>query len=198
MWEGVLKSGVTAGEGWEKLAYARIMNSTCDMLTHKLSLTLSSSDVLVICIITFLIVFDICIARILSELSFFLVYARHMRTATLTFKPLSQSVISSARFSASMLSLFIDVSSCSVDASPNPTSSLGCAGHMLFSKSNGSTFPTHPRAETRHRPRSFSNPPSILECAGNMLFLKFNPTPSLISDPGSTFLTLRRQRAETR
>ena len=55
------------------------MNSTCDMLTHKLSLTLSSSDVLVICIITFLIVFDICIARILSELSFFLVYARHTR-----------------------------------------------------------------------------------------------------------------------
>jgi len=161
VWEGVLKSGVTAGEGWEKLAYAqnmRIMNSTCDMLTHKLSLTLSSSDLLVICITTFLIVFDICIARILSELSFFLVYARHIRTATLTFKPLSQSVISSARFSASMLSLFIDVSLCSVDASPNPTS-LECAGHVLFSKSNGSTFPTHPRAESRHRPRSFSNPP---------------------------------------
>jgi len=34
---------------------------------------------LVICIITFLIVFDICIARILSELSFFLVSARHTR-----------------------------------------------------------------------------------------------------------------------
>jgi len=54
------------------------MNSTCDMLM------LSSSDLLVICIIIFLIVFNICIARILSELSFFLVYARHMRTATLT------------------------------------------------------------------------------------------------------------------
>jgi hypothetical protein len=65
-----------------------IMNSTCDMLIHKLSLTLSSSDLLVICIIIFLIVFNMCIARILSELSFFLVYARHMRTATLTFKPI--------------------------------------------------------------------------------------------------------------
>ncbi len=71
---------------------------------------------LVICIITFLVVFEIFIERILSELSFFLVYARHMRTATFTSKPFSQSVISSARFSASMLSSFIDVSLCSVDA----------------------------------------------------------------------------------
>ena len=66
---------------------------------------------LVICIITFLVVFNIYIERILSE-----VYARHMRSATLTFKPFSQLVISFARFSALMLSSFIDVSLCSVDA----------------------------------------------------------------------------------
>ncbi len=66
------------------LAYAQnmwIMNSTCDMFIHKLLLMLSSSDLLVICIIIFLFIFNICIARILS---FFLVYAQHMRTATLT------------------------------------------------------------------------------------------------------------------
>jgi len=45
---------------------------------------------------------------------------------------------------------------------------------------------------------AFPTRPSSLECAGHLLFLKFNPTPSLISDPGSTFPTLRRQRAETR
>ncbi len=94
----------------------KIMNSTCDMLIHKLSLFIRSFSCvfffilvvqLVICIITFLI---------LSELSFFLVYARHMRSATLTFKSFSQLVISFARFWASMLSSFIDVSLCSVDA----------------------------------------------------------------------------------
>ncbi len=102
-----------------------IMNSTCDVLIHKLSLFVRPFSCvfffilvvqLVICIITFLVVFNICIERILSELSFFLVYARHMRTATLIFKLFSQSVISFARFSASILSSFIDVSLCSVDA----------------------------------------------------------------------------------
>jgi len=39
-----------------------------------------------------------------------------MRTETLIFKSFSQSVISFAQFSASMLSSFIDVSLCSVDA----------------------------------------------------------------------------------
>ncbi len=53
---------------------------------------------LMICIIAFLIVFNICIEWILSKSSFFLVYARHMRSATLIFKS------------------FIDVSLCSVDA----------------------------------------------------------------------------------
>jgi len=41
------------------------------------------------------------------ELIFFSVYARHMRTATLTFKPFSQPVISSARFSARRPSMFL-------------------------------------------------------------------------------------------
>ncbi len=71
---------------------------------------------LVICIITFLIVFNICVERILSELSFFLVYARHMRSATLIFKSFSQFIISFARFWALMLSSFIDVSLCLIDA----------------------------------------------------------------------------------
>ncbi len=48
--------------------------------------------ILIVLLVIYIIIFNICIARILSELSFFLVYARHMQTATLTFKSFSQSV----------------------------------------------------------------------------------------------------------
>ncbi len=72
----------------------KIMNSTCDMLIHKLlSLTSSSSNlshafsssVSSFCLwfasSLFSVVFNIChIARILSELSFFWIYARRMQT----------------------------------------------------------------------------------------------------------------------
>jgi len=53
-----------------------------------------------------------------------------MSTATLTFKSFSQSVISFARFSASMLSSFIDVSLCSVDAAH-----MHCRGLEAFDDS---------------------------------------------------------------
>ena len=128
---------------------------------------------LVICTITFLIVFDICVERILSELSFFLVYAWHMRSATL--KSFSQLVISFARFWASMLSSFIDVSLCSVDAAH--MLSRGFDNQMwifLWSRLMLLTYASH-------RARSFSNSTSDLECARHMSILKFNPTSRIFS-----------------
>jgi len=126
----------------------------------------------VICIITSFVVFDICIERILSELSFFLVYARHMRTATLIFKSFSQSVISSARFSAPMLSSFIDVSLCSVDAAHMHSRGLfDQMSIVLWSR-------LMLLAYASHRPRSFSNPMPSLECAQECF-----PTPAQLFQP---------------
>ena len=68
---------------------------------------------LMICIITF---FNICIEWILSELSFFLVYARHMRSATLIFKSFSQFILSFSHSLNFQSMSFINVSLCSVDA----------------------------------------------------------------------------------
>ncbi len=119
---------------------------------------------LMICIIAFLIVFNICIEWILSELSFFSVYARHMRSATLIFKS------------------FIDVSLCSVDATHMHR--RGFDDQMWI-------FLWSRLAYASHRARSFSNPTSDLECAGHMSVLKFNPTPRIFSDPVSTFSTPR-------
>jgi len=135
--------------------------------------------------ITFLIVFNICIERILSELSFFLVYARHMRSVTLIFKSFSQLVISFARFSASMLSSFIDISLCSVDAAHMHR--WGFDDQMWILLWPCLMLLTY----ASHRARSFSNPTSDLGCAGHMPILKFNPTPRIFSDPGSTFPTPR-------
>jgi len=123
-----------------------------------------------ICTITFLIV---------------LVYARHMRSAILIFKSFSQLVISSARFWALMLSSFIDVSLCSVDAAHMHR--RGFDDQMwiyLWSR-------LMLLAYASHRNRSFSNPAPGLGCAGHMRILKFNPTPRIFSDPGSTFSTPR-------
>ncbi len=120
---------------------------------------------LVICTITFLIVFDICIERILSELSFFLVYARHMRSATLIFKSCNQFIISFAQFSASMLSSFIDVSLCSVDAAHMHR--RGFDDQMWIYLWSCLMLLTY----ASHRNRSFFNPTSSLERAGHMQFL---------------------------
>ena len=119
---------------------------------------------LMICIIAFLVVFNICIEWILSELSFFSVYARHMRSATLIFKS------------------FIDVSLCSVDATHMHRRGFG---DQMW------TFLWSRLAYTSHRARSFSNPTSDLGCAGHMPILKSNPTSRIFSDPGSTFSTPR-------
>ena len=132
---------------------------------------------LVICTITFLIVFNICVERILSELSFFLIYARHMRSATLTFKSFSQFVIWFAQFWALMLSSFIDVSLCLVDAA-----------HMhRRGFDNQMWIYLWPRlmllTYASHRAWGFSNPTPGLGCAGHMPFLKFNPTPRIFSNP---------------
>ncbi len=132
---------------------------------------------LMICIITFLIVFNICIEQILSELSFFLIYAQHMRTEILIFKSFSQSVISFAQFSALMLSSFIDVSLCSV-----------VAAHMHSRGFDNQMWVyLWPRlmllAYASHRAWGFSNPTPDLGCAGHMPFLKFNPTPRIFSNP---------------
>ncbi len=154
---------------------------------------------LVICIITFLIIFNICIERILSELSFFLVYAWHMWTATLIFKSFSQLIILFARLSASMLSSFIDISLCSVDAAhmhwwgfDDQMWILLWSRLMLL-------------AYASHRIRSFSNPTPDLGCAGHMSISKFNPTSRIFSNPGSTFPTprpavtrIRRSPAQSR
>ena len=136
-----------------------------------------------ICTITFLIVFNICVERILSELSFFLVYAQHMQSVTL--KSFSQLVISFARFWALMLSSFIDVSLCSVDAAHMHR--RGFDNQMwifLWSRLMLLTYASH-------RAWDFSNPTSGLGCARHMPFLKFNPTSRIFSDPGSTFPTPR-------
>jgi len=117
-----------------------------------------------ICIIAFLVVFNICIEWILSELSFFSVCARHMRSATFIFKS------------------FIDVSLCSVDATHMHRRGFG--DQMWF-------FLWSRLAYASHRARSFSNPTSGLECARHMSILKFNPTPRIFSDLGSTFSTPR-------
>ena len=115
--------------------------------------------------ITFLIVLNICIERILSELSFFLVYARHMRSATLIFKSCNQFIISFAQFSASMLSSFIDVSLCSVDAAHMHR--RGFDDQMWIYLWSCLMLLTY----ASHRNRSFFNPTSSLERAGHMQFL---------------------------
>ncbi len=150
-----------------------IMNSICDMLFNKLIRSFSCIFFfilvvqLMICIIAFLVVFNICIEWILSELSFFLVYARHMRSATLIFKS------------------FIDVSLCSVDAAHMHKRGFDDQMWIFL----------WPRlmllAYASHRARSFSNSTSDLGCAGHMPILKSNPTPRIFSDPGSTFPTPR-------
>ncbi len=134
-----------------------------------------------ICIITFFIVFDIWI---LSELSFFLVYAQHMRTATFIFRSFNQSVISFARFSALMLSSFIDVSLCSVDAAHMHSRDLfDQMSIFLWSRLMLLTYASH-------RLRSFFNPTSSLECAGHLQFLKFNPTSRIFPTPAQLFQPL--------
>ncbi len=172
-----------------------IMNSTCDMLINKLSLTFFLSDLSCVFSSSFSS-FSLWFASslfssssTLNELSFFLVYAQ---TATLIFKSFSQSVISFARFSALMLSSFINVSLCSVDAAHMHSRDLfDQMSIFLWSRLMLLTYASH-------RLRSFSNPTSSLECAGHMQFLKFNPTSRIFSNPGSTFPTPRRAAPPTR
>ena len=156
----------------------QIMNSTCDTFIHKLSLTLSLSDLSSAFSFSFsLMICNICIERILSELSFFLVYARHMRSAILIFKSFSQLVISFARFWVSMLSSFIDVSLCLVDAAHMHR--RGFDNQMwiyLWSHLMLLTYASHMAWD-------FSNPTSDLGCAGHMPFLKFNPTSRIFFNP---------------
>ncbi len=174
-----------------------IMNSTCDMLINKLSLTFFLSDLSRVFSSSFSL-FSLWFASslfssssTLNELSFFLVYAWHMQTATLIFKSFSQSVISFARFSASMLSSFIDVSLCSVDAAHMHSRDLfDQMSILLWSRLMLLTYASH-------RLRSFFNPTSSLECTGHMQFLKFNPTSRIFSNPGSTFPTPRRAAPPT-
>ena len=94
-------------------------------------------------------------------------------------------VISSARFWALMLSSFIDVSLCSVDAAHMHRRGFDDQMWILL----------WPRlmllAYASHRARSFSNPTPDLGCAGHMPILKSNPTPRIFSDSGSTFPTPR-------
>ncbi len=131
----------------------------------------------VICTITFLIIFNICIERILSELSFLLVYARYMRSVTLIFKSCSQLIISFARFSALMLSSFINVSLCSVDAAHMHRRDFDDQMWIyLWSRLMLLTYASH-------RNWSFSNSTSDLECARHMPILKFNPTSRIFSVP---------------
>ena len=131
---------------------------------------------LMICIITFL---NICIEWILSELSLFLVYARHMRSATLIFKSFSQFILSFAQFSELMS--FIDVSLCSVDAAHMHRRDFDDQMWIyLWSRFMLLTYASH-------RAWGFSNPTSGLECAGHMSFLKFNPTSRIFSNPRLNF-----------
>ncbi len=93
------------------------------------------------------------------------------------------SVISFARFSALMLSSFIDVSLCSVDAAHMHRRCFDdqmwiCLWSRLMLLAYAS-----------HRAKVFSNPPPTLECAKHMSKIKFNPTPRIFSNPGSTFPT---------
>jgi len=139
----------------------------------------------VICTITFLIIFDICIERILSELSFFLVYAWHMQSVTLIFISFSQFIISFTQFSASMLLSFIDVSLCSVDAAHMHRRDFDDQMWIfLWSRLMLLTYASH-------RTRSFFNSTSDLEFAGHMLCSTFNSTSRIFSNPGSTFPTPR-------
>ncbi len=163
------------------------MNSTCDMFIHKLSLMLSSSNLLVICIIIFNICNLHCMNLEWAEFLFSICAAYvNCNSHCLTFKSFSQSVISFAWFSALMLSSFIDVSLCSVDAAHMLSRDLSDQiWIILWSCLMILTYASH-------RLRSFSNPTSNLECAGHMLSFKFNPTSRNFSDPGSTFPTPRR------
>ncbi len=78
-----------------------IMNSTCDMFIHKLSLMLSSSNLLVICIIIFNICNLHCMNLEWAEFLFSICAAYvNCNSHCLTFKSFSQSVISFAWFSA--------------------------------------------------------------------------------------------------
>ncbi len=116
-----------------------------------------------ICIIAFLVVFNICIKWILSELSFFSVYARHMQSATLIFKS------------------FIDVSLCSVDATHMHRRDFDDQMWiLLWSRLMLLTYASH-------RARSFFNSMSDLECARYMLILKFNLTSRIFFNLDSTF-----------
>ncbi len=109
-----------------------------------------------------------------------------MRTATLTFKSFSQSVISFAQFSASMFSSFIDVFLCSVDAAHMHSRDIFDQMSIFWwSRLMLLTYASH-------RSRSFFNSTSSLECARHMQFLKFNSTSRIFSNLGSTSLTLRQ------
>ncbi len=93
------------------------------------------------------------------------VLAEHMRTATLTSKPFSQPVISSARFSAPMLSSSIDVSLCSVNAAHMHSRGLFDRMSIFlwprFMLLAYAIFKVQPDAKNFFRPRlNFSNPPA--------------------------------------
>ena len=143
-----------------------IMNSTCNMLIHKLLLFVRSF----FCDFFFILV-------VLLKLCFFLVYTRHMRSATLIFKSSSQLIISLTQFSALMLSSFIDVSLYSVDAAHMYRRDFDDQMWILL----------WPRlmllTYASHRAWSFFNSTSSLECARHMSILKFNPTSRIFSDP---------------
>ena len=110
-------------------------------------------------------------------------YRSHFSCQIFLVSFLLLSVISFARFSASMLSSFIDVSLCSVDAAHMHSRDLfDQMSSLLWSRLMLLTYASH-------RLRSFSNSTSSLECAGHMQFLKFNPTSRIFSNPGSTFPT---------
>ncbi len=148
----------------------KIMNSTCDMLIHKLlSLTCSSSNlshafsssVSSFCLwfasSLFSIVFNIChIAQTMSELSFFWIYAWHMQT-----------VISYLIRSIFDVDAFV-VHQCFWMLS-------WCCASEIFSDQMWIFlwFCLMILTYASHRSRSFFNSMSSLECARHMLFLNF-------------------------
>ncbi len=131
-----------------------IMNSTCDMLINKLSLMLSSQHLHCTNLERAEFLFSICAT-----------YA-NCNSHCLTFKSF---VISFAWFSALMLSSFIDVSLCSVDAAHMLSRDLSDQIWIfLWSRLMLLTYASH-------RLRSFSNPTSNLWMCGAYAIFQVQP-----------------------